>query len=151
LSFLVVDRVHNSRPAACQGLEKRLSYSILIVDDNPAIRYCLRHLIEQNAALMVCGEAENGQIAVDKVNELSPDLVILDLQMPAMGGIEAARRITLASPKTVIVMFTMHDCAQVEKAAHAAGIAHVLSKADGGSDRLREILKSVSVATKISP
>jgi DNA-binding NarL/FixJ family response regulator len=128
-----------------------LPYSILIVDDHPAIRYCLRRFVEQNPTLTVCGEAENGRIAVEKVSELSPDLVILDMQMPVMGGIEAARQITLASPKTVIIMFTMHDCAQVENDARAVGVAHVLSKVGGGPDRLLAILKSVSVAPKISP
>jgi DNA-binding NarL/FixJ family response regulator len=122
-----------------------LPYSILIVDDNPVLRRCLRRLVEQNEAWNVCGEAENGQIAVQKVRQLTPDLVILDSQMPVMGGLEAARQITLASPNTIIVMFTMHSGAQVEKDAHAAGIAHVLSKVDG-ADRLLAILTSLSVA-----
>jgi DNA-binding NarL/FixJ family response regulator len=128
-----------------------LPYSILIVDDNPALRRCLRRLVEQYEAWKVCGEAENGQIAVEKVSQLAPDLVILDWQMPVMGGMEAARRITLTSPNTTIVMFTMHNCAQVEKDAHAAGIAHVLSKVDGGPDRLVAILRSLSGARKHSP
>jgi DNA-binding NarL/FixJ family response regulator len=128
-----------------------LPYSILIVDDNPVIRKCLCRLVEQNEAWSVCGEAGNGQVAVEKVNQLTPDLVILDLQMPVIGGLEAAKQISLASPNTTIVMFTMHDCAQLEKDAHAAGVAHVLSKVDGGADRLLAILKSVSVAPKISP
>jgi CheY-like chemotaxis protein len=114
-----------------------LPYSILIVDDNPVIRKSLRRLVEQDPAWTVCGEAENGQLAVDKVSQLTPDLVILDLQMPVMGGIEAARRITLASPKTMIVMFTMHSCAQVEKDAHAAGVAHVLVQGRRGRPSAR--------------
>jgi DNA-binding NarL/FixJ family response regulator len=128
-----------------------LPYSILIADDNPAIRYCLRRLVQQNPTLTVCDEAENGQIAVDKVSQLSPDLVILDLEMPVMDGLEAARQISLASPNTTIVLFTMHDCARLEKDAHAVGIAHVLSKVDGGSDRLLAILKSASVARTTLP
>lgn len=127
-----------------------MPYSILIVDDNPLVRRCLRRLVEQNETWNVCGEAENGQIAIEKVSQLTPDLVILDWQMPVMGGLEAARQITLASPNTIIVMFTMHTCAQVEKDAHTAGVAHVLSKVDG-ADRLLAILKSVSVAPMISP
>lgn len=128
-----------------------MPYSIIIVDDNPVIRRSLRRLVEQNEAWNVCGEAENGRTAVQKVSQLTPDLVILDLQMPVMGGLEAARQITTASPNTIIVMFTMHGGAQVEKDALAAGIAHVLSKVDGGAECLLAILNSVSVAPKISP
>jgi DNA-binding NarL/FixJ family response regulator len=143
-SFLVVDRVKGSRPAACQGLGGPLSYSILIVDDSPIVRRCLRRFLEQNHGWNVCGEAENGQIAIQKVRHLTPDLVILDLYMPVMGGLEAARQITLASPNTTIVMFTLHNCALLEQAAHAAGVAHVLSKVDAGG--LLAILRSISVA-----
>jgi DNA-binding NarL/FixJ family response regulator len=150
MSFLVVDRVHGSRPAACRGAGGPLPRSILIVDDNSVLRRCLRRLVEQNEMWKVCGEAENGQIAIEKVSQLTPDLVILDWQMSVMGGLEAARQITLVSPKTIIIMFTMHTCAQVEKEAHAAGVAHVLSKVDG-ADRLLAILKSLSVAPTISP
>jgi DNA-binding NarL/FixJ family response regulator len=90
----------------------------------------------------VCGEAENGEIAVEKVRQLTPELVILDLTMPVMGGLEAARQISRASPKTTIVMFTLHDCPQVQHDAHAAGITHVVSKMEGGADRLLAILGS---------
>jgi two-component system, chemotaxis family, chemotaxis protein CheY len=102
-------------------------------------------LVEQNHEWHVCGEAENGQIAVEKVRELTPELVILDLIMPVMGGLEAARQITRASPETTIVMFTMHDCAQVQHDAHTAGIAHVVSKVDGGAGRLLTILGNIFV------
>jgi DNA-binding NarL/FixJ family response regulator len=83
-----------------------LPRSILIVDDNPVLRRCLRRLVEQNEMWNVCGEAENGQIAIEKVTQLTPDLVILDWQMSVMGGLEAARQITLVSPNTIIIMFT---------------------------------------------
>lgn len=123
-----------------------MKYSILIVDDSPVIRHSLRLLVEQNLAWNVCGEAENGEIAVAKVCELTPDLVILDFQMPVMGGLEAARRIAKVSPHTTIVMFTLHNCEQVEQDAHAAGITHVLSKMEGGANRLLALLKSMPLA-----
>jgi two-component system, NarL family, invasion response regulator UvrY len=123
-----------------------MAHSVLIVDDSSVVRKCLRRFIEQNHAWQVCGEAENGQIAVEKVRQLIPELVILDLTMPVMGGLEAARQIARASPNTTIVMFTMHDCAQVQHDAHAAGIAHVVSKIDGGADRLLAILGTISSA-----
>ena len=121
-----------------------MSYSILIVDDNAAVRYYLRRYIEQNEAWKVCGEAENGQIAVDRVRQLNPDVVILDLQMPVMGGLEAARQIGLVSPNTTIILFTMHNVALVEGDALAAGIEHVVSKEDG-TGHLLSILKGMSL------
>jgi len=73
-----------------------MSYSILIVDDNAAVRYYLRRYIEQNEAWKVCGEAENGQIAVDRVRQLNPDVVILDLQMPIMADLKLHVRLALS-------------------------------------------------------
>jgi len=84
-----------------------LPHTILIVDDNATMRRSLRSWIEQESDWQVCGEAEDGKVAVDKVKELLPDIVILDLQMPVMNGLEAARQITLFSPGTAMVMFTM--------------------------------------------
>lgn len=67
--------------------------TILIVDDNSAVRHSLRCCIEQNPNWRVCGKAENGKVAVEKVTGLHPDIVILDLAMPVMNGFEAARQI----------------------------------------------------------
>lgn len=94
----------------------------------------------------MCGEAENGEIAVEKVIQLTPDLVVLDFQMPVMGGLEAARRIAEVSPHTTIVMFTLHNCEQVEQDAQAAGITHVLSRMEGGAKGLLTLLKTMSFA-----
>jgi hypothetical protein len=66
-----------------------MPHSILIVDDSALIRHSLRSCIEQNGNWEVCGEAENGKIGVGRVKELRPDVVILDLQMPVMDGLEA--------------------------------------------------------------
>ena len=110
--------------------------SVLIVDDSAVIRRCLRSSIEENRALYVCGEAENGKVAVEKVNELRPDTVILDLQMPVMNGLEAARQISKCAPNTVMLMYTMHCSDQLLKDAQAAGIQEVFSKTDGGANHL---------------
>jgi DNA-binding NarL/FixJ family response regulator len=96
-----------------------LSSSILIVDDNPLIRHSLRSWISQDADWIVCGEADNGKAAVEKVKELQPDIVLMDLQMPVMNGLEAGRQIALFAPGTAIVMFTMHSCDQLVKDARA--------------------------------
>jgi DNA-binding NarL/FixJ family response regulator len=120
-----------------------LPYSILIVDDSTLVRGLIRSYIEPDAAWRVCGEAENGEVAVEKVKELHPDVVILDFQMPVMNGLEAARRITLLAPNTTMVMLTMHDCEQLSKDAQAAGIKEVLSKSDGIAGHLIASLRSV--------
>jgi hypothetical protein len=70
-----------------------MSHTILIVDDSSLIRHTLRSFIEQTNEWQVCGEAENGAVAIEKVKELHPDVVILDLQMPVMDGLEAAGQI----------------------------------------------------------
>ena len=78
----------------------------------------------------MCGEAENGKVAVEKVIGLHPDIVILDLAMPVMNGFEAARQIRGTAPATAMLMFTMHNSRQFLKDAQAAGIKDVLSKSD---------------------
>src|SRR5436305_8430049 len=84
-------------------------HRILIVDDSAPIRRLLRRCIESHTPWDVCGEAENGKVALEKVNELHPDIVILDFQMPVMDGLEAARNIANVVPKIEMLMFTMHN------------------------------------------
>jgi DNA-binding NarL/FixJ family response regulator len=136
-----------ARPAACQGRKRPLlSCSILIVDDSAPVRRSLRSCIEQNSGCEICGEAENGKVAVEKVKELHPDIVILDFQMPLMNGLEAARQISRVAPRTVMLMFTLYNCEQLLKDAHAAGIKHVLSKSDRVADHLLASLRTVGAA-----
>ncbi len=103
---------------------------ILIVDDNAVIRRALRTCIEQNPQVVVCGEAENGQLAVDKFKELRPDIVILDWQMPVMSGLEAARQIAQIVPNATMALLTLHDCDELVQQAQAVGVQRVFSKAE---------------------
>lgn len=116
--------------------------SILIVDDSETIRRVVRFCLERSTEWQVCGEAENGVAALEKVRELRPDLVILDFQMPVMNGLEAARQITRLAPNTAMVLFTMHDGGPLREQAQAAGIRHVISKSDRFADRLLPALKN---------
>jgi two-component system chemotaxis response regulator CheY len=120
-----------------------MSLRILIVDDSASIRNLLRLFIEHNTDWQVCGEADNGQIAVEKVTELKPHAVILDLSMPVMNGLDAAREITRIAPKIQIVMFTMHVTEQLRKDAQSVGIKDVISKSETIGDHLLPSLRTL--------
>jgi CheY-like chemotaxis protein len=78
---------------------------ILIVDDNAVIRRSLRRILESVDGWQVCGEAADGQEGIEKAKELDPDLIILDLSMPRLNGLEAARILSKAMPKIPLLMF----------------------------------------------
>jgi len=118
-----------------------VSHTILIVDDNALVRRLLRAWFEAHDEWRVCGEAENGKVAVEKVAELHPEVVLLDLQMPVMNGLEAARQISQLAPETVMLMFTMFRSAQLLEEAHAAGIRDVVSKTEQLGEHLLDALK----------
>jgi len=126
-----------------------VSYNVLIVGDSALIRHALRRSIEQTRDWQVCGEAENGKVAVEKVEQLHPDVVILDLQVSVMDGLEAAGQINLLAPHTAMLMFTMRNCEQLLKYAPAAGIGDVLSKSDGLAEHLLACLKSLRVEHRV--
>jgi DNA-binding NarL/FixJ family response regulator len=118
-----------------------MSAQILIVDDSPFLRRSIRSSIEQNTDWQVCGEAENGQVAIEKTKELHPDLIILDLAMPIMNGLDAARHIAGFAPGVAIVLFTMHGSRELSKYAELIGIKQVLSKSSGGIEQLMSTVK----------
>ncbi|MFZ1006470.1 MAG: response regulator transcription factor [Candidatus Sulfotelmatobacter sp.] len=120
-----------------------MAHRILIVDDNATIRRCLRSSIELQKDLQVCGEAENGESAVARVKELTPDLVILDLQMPVMNGLDAARRIARIAPQLPMLMFTMYSNEYLVTEARAAGIKDVFSKSNGIPDGLISAIQEI--------
>lgn len=105
--------------------------TILIVDDNEAVRRAIRHVLEKNPHWRVCGEAVNGREGIEKEKELQPDLVIVDLSMPVMNGLEVARALKRNRPTLHVVLFTMFKDKRLEEEAFASGISLVISKADG--------------------
>lgn len=112
---------------------------ILIVDDNPLVRRCLRDLLEQQSGWIVCGEAENGQDGIDKALQLHPDLILLDLVMPVMNGIEAARELKRVMPDTPLLMVTTYTNSHLTREALAVGVAAVAAKSDGATALVTDI------------
>ena len=103
---------------------------ILIADDSPIVRRCIGRLLCSRLGWEVCGEAADGEDAVSKAQELSPDLVVLDFLMPRKNGLEAAREIVKFSPGIPILLCTICLSPQLVDLARGAGIAGTLSKGD---------------------
>jgi CheY-like chemotaxis protein len=113
--------------------QKAAPVRILIADDSPFIRRAIRLLLEANPGWIVCGEAANGQEALDSAMKLLPDIIILDLVMPVMDGLQAARRMAIIAPKTPTVMLTIHATPQLAAEASEAGVQSVLSKSESSA------------------
>jgi DNA-binding NarL/FixJ family response regulator len=103
---------------------------ILVADDSPAIRRCLRGLLDHHADWLVCEEASNGKEAVERFKDAKPDLIVIDFQMPEMNGLDAARRIVDLSPKTPILMVSIHLSKQLSDEARKVGIRGACAKSD---------------------
>lgn len=100
----------------------------LLVDDSELVRKSLRTVLQANPEWEICGEAADGERAVELFKELHPNIVILDFQMPGINGIETARRMSKIAPAVPIVLFTQHASSDLEKHAREAGVRSVVSK-----------------------
>ena len=105
---------------------------ILIADDDQTIRMLLRRLLENRDGWQVCGEAEHGQQAIEKTGELRPDLVILDLAMPGMNGLQAAQEISSANPEIPLLLLSVQEVTtELIRAAQFAGFRGAVTKESG--------------------
>ncbi len=115
------------------------SVNILIVDDHPVVRKGLRALVESRRGWQVCAEAANGREAVSRARAQRPDVAIVDIGMPGLGGIEATRQIRKVSPETEVLILSAHGS---EKLAHElldAGARGYLLKDDADDNLLHAI------------
>src|ERR1700741_3962237 len=105
-----------------------MARTVLIVDDNASIRQALCELFKREADFEVCGEAENGKEAIAKAQALHPDLIVLDLSMPIMNGLDAARELKRLMPTVPLIMYSSFGDLFGEAQARLIGISEVVSK-----------------------
>lgn len=108
--------------------------TVVIADDHPLVRQGLRAVLDSTHDLRVLGEAADGNEAVRLAIELAPDVVVMDLQMPGLSGIEATRRITSGGPGSAVLVLTMFEDDDTVFAAISAGAAGYLLKGSDGAD-----------------
>jgi len=121
-----------------------MAIRILIADDDGAIRRLLRRLIENHANWTVCGDAADGPEAVEKAAQLCPDIVVLDLAMPQMNGLQAAREISRNQPDLPLLLLTVQQVSKelTREAAHA-GFKGAVSKNTGS-----EVVRAIEILLK---
>src|SRR5258707_12096598 len=108
-----------------------MSKRILVADDSSVVRNIVRTYLNKREGFEVCGEAVDGVDTIEKAKQLNPDLILLDVVMPLMNGVEAAKALKTMMPQVPIVLFTMHGEYLGESLTSATGAKAVISKPDG--------------------
>lgn len=120
---------------------------ILVADDHEVVRSGIRALLEGQPGWVVAGEAATGREALAKAKQLKPDVVILDISMPELDGLEAARRITKADPQIEVLILTMHESEKLVQEVLEAGARGYVLKTDAG----RELVVAVKALSQHQP
>jgi DNA-binding NarL/FixJ family response regulator len=111
-----------------------MSFRIFVADDHEVVRRGLCALLQAQPDWEICGEAGDGREALEKTQKLKPDVVILDIGMPSLNGLEATRQILKINPQTRVLILTLHDSDQVVREVLNAGARGFLLKSDAARD-----------------
>jgi DNA-binding NarL/FixJ family response regulator len=112
---------------------------ILVADDHEVMRLGMRNLLETRANWTVCAEASNGKEAVEKTAQCHPDVIILDITMPTMNGLEAASHISVSHPQIPIILFSLHLADDLMSTPQCATIRGAVSKGEAGRDLVEAV------------
>ena len=119
-------------------------HRILIVDDNPSLRQELRSLLDGYPEFEIGGEAADGLEAIDVVEKIHPDLILMDLSMPRMGGLQATREIKKKWPETKILVFTVYQNPEYQRAVFEAGANGYVQKDSSRAELINSIRKTLT-------
>lgn len=128
-----------------------MAVRILIVDDHEVVRHGITSIVTSHPGWEICGEARNGKEAIEVVPGLQPDIIILDISMPGMGGLEAASQISQLGARGRILIFTMHESARIISDVRAAGAQGYVQKSQAGRDLILAIETLLAGGTFFSP
>lgn len=124
---------------------------VLIVDDHAFIRRGVQSILQSFPEWELCGEAGNGSDAIPLVDSLNPDVVLMDVTMPGMNGIDATRIIHNSHPSVKIVLLTLHESSEILRSGFRAGANGYLLKADAEEELMKAMRVVVGGGSYISP
>jgi DNA-binding NarL/FixJ family response regulator len=116
-----------------------VSHSVLVVDDQAPFRMAAKAVLRRLDEFELAGEASSGLEAIELAERLHPELILMDINMPQMSGIEATRKILAAHPDTVVILCSTYDARDLPAEAGASGAAGYVKKEQLGADLLRRI------------
>lgn len=124
---------------------------VLIVDDHAVIRRGVQSILHPFPEWELCGEAENGAEAIRLSESLKPEVIIMDISMPGLNGIEATRTIHKNHPETKVILLTLHENSELVKTAFRAGASGYLLKGDAEKELVAALTEVVKDGSYISP
>jgi len=130
-------------------MEKKIT--VLLADDHTVVREGCRRLLEKSGNFEIVGEVETGEAAYQQFSALDPDVIVMDLSMPGIGGLEAARHILAHKPKACILIFSIHDSAVLAERALQSGVLGFVTKTSSSETLVNAVMEVASHHKALGP